>query len=210
MAGDACGDLEITAVSQVLGDAGAAEAVGADFAGEAGAGGSALDHLEGSDAGHRPVEEGVVSPERAGPEKGAAAIFGDAGGGEVGVDVGLGGMAGGDDVLATVFLVEAEERARSLGVVVGHAHGDRGRDTREAVDQHAEERAVGETCERRDVDAIEKGPGLRGREYRGLAGVGDVLRPAHRARGIEGEDLADHEPVEEHAQRRQVLLDARG
>ena len=32
--------------------------------------------------------------------------------------------------------------------------------------------------------------------------------PADRARGVEGQDLADDEPVEEHPQRREVLLDA--
>ena len=35
------------------------------------------------------------------------------------------------------------------------------------------------------------------------------LVPPHRARGVEGEDLADDEPVEEHPQRREVLLDGR-
>ena len=39
----------------------------------------------------------------------------------------------------------------------------------------------------------------------------DVLRPAHRGGGIgAGENLADDQPVEQHADRRQVLLDSRG
>ena len=46
-------------------------------------------------------------------------MFADAGGGEVGVDVGLRCVVGGDDVVAPAFLVEAEERAGALGVVVG-------------------------------------------------------------------------------------------
>ena len=33
--------------------------------------------------------------------------------------------------------------------------------------------------------------------------------PADRARGVEGQDLADDEPVEEHPECREVLLDAR-
>ena len=53
VAGNARGDLEIAAVTQLLGDPGAAEAVGADFPGEAGSGCAALDHLEGVGAGHR-------------------------------------------------------------------------------------------------------------------------------------------------------------
>ena len=102
---------------------------------------------------------------------------------------------GGDYVVASAFLMESEERARPLGVVVGHPHGDRGRDTREAVDQHAEERAVAQARERREVDAIEKGPGLCGREHRGLAGLDDVLGAAHRARGVEGVCARDCGPT---------------
>ena len=47
-------------------------------------------------------------------------------------------------------------------------------------------------------------------EDRGLAGLDDVLGAPDRARGVEGQDLADDEPVEEHPQRREVLLDGRG
>ena len=81
---------------------------------------------------------------------------------------------------------------------------------REAVDQHSEERTVAQAREHRDVDAAEQCPGLGGGEHRGLAGLDDVLGFPDRARGVEGQDLADDEPVEEHATRRQVLLDARG
>ena len=98
-------------VTQVFGDSDAAEAVGADIAGQAGMGGAALDHLEGGGAGHRTVQERVV---------------------------------------------------------------------------------------------------LRGGEQGGLAGLDDVFGAVHRTRGVEGQDLADDEPVEEHGLRRQVLLVARG
>ena len=64
---------------------------------------------------------------------------------------------------------------------------------------------------RRDgTAALSPQSGLRGGEQRGLAGLDDVLGAAHRTRGVEGQDLADDEPVEEHALRRQVLLAARG
>ena len=52
--------------------------------------------------------------------------------------------------------------------------------------------------------------GLGGAEHRGLAGLDDVLGSPDGARGIEGQDLADDEPVKEHAKGRQMLLDARG
>ena len=50
---------------------------------------------------------------------------------------------------------------------------------------------------------------LLGGEDRCLAGLDDVLWSPNRARGVEREDLADDEPVEEHPKRREVLLDGR-
>jgi len=49
---------------------------------------------------------------------------------------------------------------------------------------------------------------LRG-EDRGLPGLGDVPWAPDGARGVEGQDLADDEPVEEHPKGREVLLDGR-
>ena len=51
-------------------------------------------------------------------------------------------------------------------------------------------------------------PFLRG-EHRRLAFLDHMLRAPHRARRIERQDLADHQPVEQHPDRRQVLLHAR-
>ena len=117
---------------------------------------------------------------------------------------------GGDDVVAPALLVEANERAGRLGVVVGHAHGDCGAHAREAVDEDPEERAVAESRKRCNVDAVEESPGLCGGEHRSLAGLDDVLGSAHGARGVEVQHLADDEPVEEHAKGREVLFDTRG
>ena len=64
----------------------------------------------------------------------SAAIIADAGDLEVGVDAGLRGVVGRDDVVPSPLLVEAEERARALGVVVGDAKRDRGAHPRETVD----------------------------------------------------------------------------
>ena len=40
-----------------------------------------------------------------------------------------------------------------------------------------------------------------------FSGLDDVPGPANRACGVGGEDLADDEPVEEHPERREMLLD---
>jgi hypothetical protein len=44
-------------------------------------------------------------------------------------------------------------------------------------------------------------------EHRRLAAAHDMLGPAYRMRRIDGEDLADDEPIEQHADRREVLFD---
>ena len=111
-------------------------------AGSPGLSGAALDHLERTQARHRPVLEGIAPPGLAAPEEGPAAVFADPGGLEVGVDVFLGRMVGGDHVVPPALLVEPEERARPLGVVVGDPERDGGAHSREAVDEDAEERAV--------------------------------------------------------------------
>ena len=51
--------------------------------------------------------------------------------------------------------------------------------------------------------------GLFAGEHRGLAGLDDVLRAAHRMGRIGGDDLAGDQPVEQHADGGQVLLDGR-
>lgn len=53
------------------------------------------------------------------------------------------------------------------------------------------------------------GPGGSALEHRGLAGLDDVLAPAHRRCRIHRDHLAGDQPVEQHAHHRQLLLDAR-
>ena len=80
----------------------------------------------------------------------------------------------------------------------------------EAVNEDREECAVAKPRQIRHVDAVEEGTGFLCREDGGLCGLDDVLRAPDRARGVERQDLAGDEPVKEHPQRREVLLDGRG
>ena len=50
---------------------------------------------------------------------------------------------------------------------------------------------------------------LIGVQHRGLAGLDDMLRATHGMRRVGGDDLAGDQPVEQHADRGQVLLDRR-
>jgi hypothetical protein len=58
------------------------------------------------------------------------------------------------------------------------------------------------------IEASKLAP-LAALEHRRLAGLDDVLRPAHRRGRIVRHDLADDQPVEQHADRRELLLDRR-
>ena len=50
---------------------------------------------------------------------------------------------------------------------------------------------------------------LIGIQHGCLAGLHHMLRAAHRVCRVSGDDLAGDHPVEQHADRRQVLLDSR-
>src|SRR5204863_9554848 len=58
-----------------------------------------------------------------------------------------------------------------------------------------------------NLDALQQSSSLLLGEDLRLAAVDHVLRPAHRMRRIDGKDLADDEPVEQHTDRGKMLLD---
>jgi hypothetical protein len=70
-------------------------------------------------------------------------------------------------------------------------------------------RAIAQVDERRRVDAVEQLARLLACQHRGLACLDHVLRPAHGMRRIGRDHLAGDEPVEQHADRGEVLLDGR-
>ena len=77
------------------------------------------------------------------------------------------------------------------------------------IGHQRDQRPIAQADDGRDIDAVEQLARLRRRQHRRLAALDDVLRPAHRVGGIDREDLADDEPVEQHADRGEVLLDGR-
>ena len=109
-----------------------------------------------------------------------------------------------------------------FGEIIFDLHADDGADAGEGVDHDADQRAIAQPDEqgtslptRRqgdllfDLDAGEQLSGLFLAQHRRLAALDDVLRPAHRMRRVDGENLADDQPVEQHADRGQMLLDGR-
>ena len=68
--------------------------------------------------------------------------------------------------------------------------------------------AIAQTDECRGVDGVEQNPHLLGRQHGRLALLHAMLWPAHRVRRVDRDDLASDEPVEEHPDGGEVLLDA--
>jgi len=124
-------------------------------------------------------------------------------------------------VLLAAFFVQANPSATALNKIVAHLHLEHGVDAREAVDHHRDERAVAQADEggfgafrlavaRRvscDWHTVEQLPRLFGRQHGRLAFFHDVFGAAHGVGRIHLKDVADHQPVEQHAERGQVLLD---
>ena len=118
-------------------------------------------------------------------------------------------MVAGHFVTLAAFFVQANPPAFAGGKVVLDAHRHDGAHAREAVGHHGDQRPIAQTHQGRDIDAVEKLAGFVRREHRRLAAFDGVLRSAHRMSGIDRDHLADDEPVEQHADRSEVLLDGR-
>jgi len=203
------GVFEESAVFEVDGDAGRAEGVAPKLGCDASRPRSAPDHTQRVGARHAPVGE-LPGPTGCGREEASGLVAGEPGVGEIGVHVGFEQVMGGHVMALAAFFVEPHPRAPSLDVVVGDSHADRRGDAGEGVDQQGNERPVAQPDRCRDIDAVEKLARLISIEHRGLAFLDDMLRAAHRRGWVDLNDLADDEPVKEHANRRQVLLNGWG
>lgn len=82
-------------------------------------------------------------------------------------------------------------------------------DAGEGVEEGGDEGAIAETHDVCRIDTLDQQPRLVCKKNRGLAFADGVLRPAHRARRIHGHDLPDHQPIEEHSNGGELLLDSR-
>ncbi len=115
----------------------------------------------------------------------------------------------GELVDLAAFFVEPHPSAPFLDVVVFHLHPDHRADPREGVAHERDQRTISQIDQFRCFDRIEKCSHLVGRQHGGLALLHAVLRAAHGVRRIERNNLTGDEPIEEHPDRRQVLLDSR-
>jgi hypothetical protein len=116
---------------------------------------------------------------------------------------------GGHVMMLAAFFVQSRPPALALREVVTDVHVHRGRDPSEGVDQEGDQRAIAQSDWRRHIDAVEELPRFVIGQDRRLAFFYDVLGPAHRGSRVHLDDLAHHQPVEQHANRRKVLFDRR-
>jgi hypothetical protein len=112
-------------------------------------------------------------------------------------------------VAFAALFVEPDPPALAVGKIVLDPHRHHGADAREGVGHDADQRTVAQADESRGIDALDQDASLVGGEHGGLAALDDVLGPAHRGGGIAGEDAASDEPIEQHADGGEVLLDGR-
>jgi hypothetical protein len=93
------------------------------------------------------------------------------------------------------FLMQPNPPALAVWEVILDAHCHYGANASEAVNHHADERAITQADDGRNIDAVEQMADLVFGEHRRLTPPHDMLGPAHRMRRVDGEDLADDEPA---------------
>jgi hypothetical protein len=198
-------DLELAPVLEVSRDAGGAKSVAADFGLDPGRQRPPTNHAPHIGLHHRPVGQLAGTP-LARAEERTFALLRDASRGDVFLKVAVEIVVRRHLVLLAAFLVKTDPAAAPLHKVVLDLHRDRRAHPREGVDHQADQGAIAQAGKGIGVDRVDQGAGLVGLQHRRLTPPLRVLRPPYRGRGIHGHDLADHHPVEEHAQRGQPLL----
>jgi hypothetical protein len=208
MIGHRGGVLERAAVFQIGGDAGRAERVVADHRADAGSLGPALHHRVRVRLRQWPVAE-LSRAARNGPEQRPFRFIRDAGAVEIRVQVRLERMVTRHLVPLAALLMQAHPQPPLLHIHVVDPHRDGGPNPRERKHHQRDQRAVTQAGRRRHIDAVEQLPRLGCIEHRRAALFRGMGGPAHRRSRVVRHDLAGDEPVEQVADRGQLLLDGR-
>jgi hypothetical protein len=169
---------------------------------------TALKNAPGIGLAHRAIRQKPGAPEgRA--KKWTLAIVGEAGGLNAILQISLKMMVTRHAMFLATFFVQTDPQSAVLPVDVRDSHTQRRTDAGEGENEKADQRTVAEADHGCGVDAVEELARFRRRQYGGLAGADNVFGTAHRSRGIYCQDLADHQPVEQHADSGQPLFDGR-
>jgi hypothetical protein len=112
-------------------------------------------------------------------------------------------------LLLPAFLLQPDRPPGAARSQILDLHLQRRIDAREAVGEGGDQRSVAQIAQSRVRDRLEQLAPFGTLEHRRLAGFDHVLRPAHRRGRVGRHDLAGHQPVEQHTDRSELLLDRR-
>ena len=180
MGGDLARMLELAAIGEIGGNPGCPEGMAGEGRGEAGLDGPALAVLAG--------ETGCV---------------------DIGVDKLLRFVMRRDLMILAAFFMEAVPGALADLVIVLDIHAGDRPDPGKAVDHHPGQRPISEAGDAIAWDSFQEQARLVRLKNRGLAALHHMLRPAHCSGRVHRQDLPNHHPIEQHADRSKVELDAR-
>jgi len=107
------------------------------------------------------------------------------------------------------FLMQSDCPSRTARPQILDLQLQRRGDARKAVGQGGDQGAVAQIAQGRGRDRGEQFASFIAIEHRGLAGLDDVLGPAHRRRRVHRDDLPGDEPVKTHTHGRKLLLHTR-
>lgn len=199
--------LDRPTVFQIRRNASSAEGVAARRGGESGFECPTLDHPEDVRARHRVRRDLAVLIDA--PEERALRFVRDAGRLQIRIEVCLRIVVRGYLVALAAFLVQPDPPSLSVLVIILDTHVNHRRDACERVAHEPEECAITETDDCIRLDGIQKLPRLVRFQDRRLSALHDVFWSANGARRIHRDYLAGDEPVEEHADGREVLFHGR-
>jgi hypothetical protein len=203
--GHLLGNFELPAVLEIGSDAGRPEGMAANFRLDASSRSSPANHSPYIGLQHGAGGQLSATP-LARAEEWPFTVLGDAGGRDVLLKVAVEIVVRRHLVLLATFFVKPDPAAPPSYKVILDPHGNYRPHAGEGVDHQADERPVAQAGKGSGVDCIEQGARLIRLEHWRLAAPLRMLWPPDGMRRIDGQDLADNHPIEEHPQCRQALL----
>jgi hypothetical protein len=208
MVGERLRMLKQPFIFEICGDAVGAQAVIPDAGRlDTGSLGAASNHPQGGESRHGLARQAHARLTGRAAEQRAIGITRNAGRRDVFVEIFLEIVMAGHLVLLAAFLMQRHPAATSLDEIIPHLHLQRGAHAGKGVGHDRDERAITQADELARIYGVKQRSRFVAREHRGLAALHHVFRAAHGMGGIDFDDVAGDQPVEQHAQRGQVLLD---
>ena len=202
------GIFDCTSVFEIGGDSCGPEGVATGPKRQTNRPGPALDHPKSVVGGHAiACESSRAAIQRA--KEGILAVTRNASGANVSVEVRLSIVMRRDLVVLAAFFVKAQPPALAVLPVVLHIHIQHRANAGKAEDKNADQSPVAQARDRFRVDAIEQLARLPCRQDRCFALFDNVFWPANAPSWVDFQVATRNQPIEAHANGRQMLLDGR-